>query len=163
MLICDSPCRYMKYPTFNLCWSLTSMQCVLLHASVAIKAKGSQDRYMVMSSPSSVKLLQRAPLLSMNLCWQKYAHTSYTELFQVQYVLVPVSSHVYFHVSRVLTLEKARCWTQMQESRQISKIQNKSKNRPRPCISGMSGYGRWMDGSKNSHRKKVHTTSYADD
>lgn len=52
--ICDNPRRYMKYPTFNPCWSLTSMQCVMLHASVVIKAKGSQDRYEAMPTPSSV-------------------------------------------------------------------------------------------------------------
>lgn len=39
--ICDNPNRYMKYPTFNPCWSLTSIQRVMLHAFMAIKAKGS--------------------------------------------------------------------------------------------------------------------------
>lgn len=49
-LFCDNP----HIPTFNPCWTLTSMPCVMPHASVVIKAKGSQDRYEATSCPSCV-------------------------------------------------------------------------------------------------------------
>ncbi len=85
--ICDL--WYMKYPTFNPCWSLTSMQCVMLHVSVVIKAKGSLDRYEAMPSPSSVPSSFCGELhsLCMNRCGQKWTNkSSLLRLFLVRYV-----------------------------------------------------------------------------